>query len=246
MMASSSTIVNVNSKRTNTKENPSKTDADIPKHALFPNTLYSWFIQFLLLIGIILALFSVLIYEAPWKIATNSPSNTCLHPAWNNINYKYTVLMSSFTLGPVFICRFLFLLGFIASILSTFGFKIEIPEQLSDQWLKIIITVVFTLAILVVISVVTAACFAILTVGKTASPVLLPDGKLLECDQPIANYYNKMRLPYLFPSFALLAAMVILLIFSFILWDAVRAIGGPVGKDSSTTRAANRPLDLPV
>ena len=229
-MASSSSVVNVDSKRKNTQENPSKTE-DILKHPKLEDTFYFKFI-FVLLMAMLIAsvVISLSFYQAPWKIATNSPSNTCLYPAWNNTNYTYTVLMSSFTLGPVFFCIFLYLLPFFYVLL--------------DQWLKIIITAVFTLAILAVFSVVTAACFAILTVVKTGSPVLLPDGKLLECDQPIANYYNKMRLQYLFPPFALLAAMVILLIYIFIIWDALN--NGTVGKESSTTQAANRPLDLPA
>jgi len=229
-MASSSTIVNMDSQQQNSPSTKMPKCSSINWFGIF-----SWLAFYL---AIALIVLSYAIFQPSWKMSNTSTFiNTCLHPRWNNTNYQFTILLSSFTLGPLIIFECLFLMIFIGWMLSCIGFKITKPKQY-PLWLEWTAAVV---SMLTVTSLIIAYVFTSLILAN-GRPVQLPDGRVLECDQPIANYFSEFdKLSFLFPPFALIAA-VYLLLFSTSLWEHSRGRTNA----STTLEATSFPLDLIV
>ena len=137
-----------------------------------------------------------------------SNNSMCLYPSWDNPNYRLTVMLISFTVGPAFI-------PFLALSIFSGTDEAEIFASLPAglKWtLK-----AFSLAILT--SLIIAVGLAISLLSVTASPVLLPDYfNEIQCPLKLKTYFTSRGLLFvIFPPFALFSSIFILLL-SFFLW----------------------------
>ena len=156
-------------------------DPDVPakeNHHFFSPSLMMFAIWKTVIIGLVASFYLITLLVAWAEIYRWCYINTCIHPGLDNSNFVLLVVLNSLSSFMAVTC-----LGVTLSIRPLIRFY-------STQSPTIGLRVIFVLASINIIVIVSGLILAIIIWTLPSHPVHLPNGVLLECNSTISSYLH--------------------------------------------------------